>query len=156
MASTWEKGLDFTFGVAVLTADALNQALATLVERGKLAQEHAPAVFDAIMEKGRPARENLVRGLREEMLHPMKGVPALDEIKALEERVASLEQQVNPAAAAASSDAGAGDGAPVAAAAASPHPAPVVETAFVPEPVDSPAADMAAAERNHEEGKEVG
>ena len=36
MATTLEKGLDFTFGVAILTAEALNQALSSLVERGKL------------------------------------------------------------------------------------------------------------------------
>ncbi len=96
MASPWEKGLDFTFGVAVLTAEALEQAVAALVERGKVAQENAPAVIDAILEKGRPAREALVRTLREEVWEPIRGleVPASLEIRALEERVAVLERQV--------------------------------------------------------------
>jgi polyhydroxyalkanoate synthesis regulator phasin len=106
MASTLEKGLDFTFGAAILTAEALNQAIAGLVERGKLAQEHAPAVFEAIMEKGRPAREGLFRNLRDEMLHPRKGVAALDEIQALEERVAVLERQIAPPSAAQATDDG--------------------------------------------------
>lgn len=99
MGSVFEKGLDFTFGVAVLTAEALNQAITALREKGKVAQEHGPAVFDAILEKGRPLRETLLRNLREE-IEPLKqcGVgAATDEIKALEERVASLEQQVSPA-----------------------------------------------------------
>ena len=99
MASPWEKGLDFTFGVALLTAEALGQAAAALAERAKVAQESAPAVWEAVLEKGRPVRESLLRNLREEVWQPIRGraVPASLEIKALEERVAVLEQQVNPA-----------------------------------------------------------
>jgi polyhydroxyalkanoate synthesis regulator phasin len=98
MASPWEKGLDFTFGVALLTAEALEQAVGALVERGKVAQENAPAVVEAILEKGRPTRETLARTLREEVWQPIRGqgVPASPEIKALEERVAVLERQVAP------------------------------------------------------------
>lgn len=99
-----EKILDFTFGVAVLTAETLSQAVASLVDRGKVAQEHAPAIVDAIMEKGKPARENLLKGVREDMLQAPKKADegtaatppanASNEISVLEARVKTLEQQL--------------------------------------------------------------
>ncbi len=99
MSSTIEKGLDFTLGVAVLTAEALDQVINGLVEKGKVARENAPAVFDAVMERGRPAREQFVRAVKEDVLPQLKrsGTASNDEIRALEERVTALETQVNAA-----------------------------------------------------------
>ena len=77
--------------MAILTAEALNDALHRLADQGKEAQQHAPALLDTILAKGKPARENLLRGICEEMFHPMKA----DEIRTLEERVVKLEQQVS-------------------------------------------------------------
>ena len=96
MSSTIEKGLDFTLGVAVITAEALDQVINSLVEKGKVARENAPAVYDAVMERGRPAREQLIRAVKEDVLPQLKlsGSASRDEIRSLEERVAALEKQV--------------------------------------------------------------
>nr|CAA9253903.1 hypothetical protein AVDCRST_MAG63-2059 [uncultured Armatimonadetes bacterium] len=99
MPSTLERGLDLTLGFAILTAEALDQAIQQLVEKGKVAREHAPAIFDTVMEKGRPARENLLRVVRDDVLPGLKkaggGGSADAEIQTLEDRVATLEQQVS-------------------------------------------------------------
>lgn len=54
-----EQVVDFAFGVALTAAEALEKAV-------KLAQNEAPGVWEALQEKGRPAREKLVQSLREE------------------------------------------------------------------------------------------
>ncbi len=133
-----EQVVDFAFGVALTAAEALEKAV-------KTAQTEAPGVWEALQEKGRPAREKLVQSLREETREeteaatatqtksdptppeegdsgetsqpksddfppmpppPIKpaprpfgfgrlgGVSAEDEIKALEDRVKTLEREV--------------------------------------------------------------
>lgn len=83
-----EKGIDFTLGVGVVTVEAIQHALT-----------HLPVVWETVREKGRPARESLLRNLRNEFLDPLEGlgVPTTSEIKQLEARVAVLEQQVGAA-----------------------------------------------------------
>lgn len=100
--SPLEKGLDFTIGAALLTAETLEQVVGGLVEKGKIAREHAPAVFETLMERGRPTREQWLRTFKGEIVpqFTMGGPgerPAEEEIQTLEERVATLEQQVSPA-----------------------------------------------------------
>ena len=96
--SSLEKGLDFTIGAALLTADVIEGLVSRLVEKGKVARESAPVVFDTLIERGRPTREQWLRTLHEEILPQFKvgrpDVPAEAEIQVLEERVATLEQQV--------------------------------------------------------------
>lgn len=125
-----EQVVDFAFGVALTAAEALEKAV-------KVAQTEAPGVWEALQEKGRPAREKLVQSLREETREeaeaatqgkvdletpedgetvevakpadptlPIKPAPrpfgfgrigsgsAEDEIKALEDRVKTLEREV--------------------------------------------------------------
>jgi len=97
--SPLEKGLDFTIGAALLTAEAAEALVNRLVEKGKIARESAPVVFDTLIERGRPTREQWLRTLREEILPQFKpgrpDAPAEEEIQVLEERVATLEQQVS-------------------------------------------------------------
>ncbi|MBC8138747.1 MAG: GNAT family N-acetyltransferase [Fibrella sp.] len=54
-----EQVVDFAFGVALTAAEALEKAV-------RSAQSEAPAVWEALQEKGRPARQKLVQSLREE------------------------------------------------------------------------------------------
>ncbi len=137
-----EQVVDFAFGVALTAAEALEKAV-------KVAQNEAPGVWEALQEKGRPARQKLVQSLREETREeteaatqpkvdgeppsdgtvttpeakpvdsvlPIKPAPrpfgfgrigsgsAEDEIKALEDRVKSLEREVVSPVVAAPSDA---------------------------------------------------
>lgn len=101
--SSLEKGLDFTIGAALLTAETLEQVIGTLVEKGKIARENAPTVFETLMERGRPTREQWLRTVKDEILPQFKlggpsgsAPPAEEEIQVLEDRVATLEQQVSP------------------------------------------------------------
>ncbi|MBC7807053.1 MAG: GNAT family N-acetyltransferase, partial [Akkermansiaceae bacterium] len=127
-----EQVVDFAFGVALTAAEALEKVVRT-------AQTEAPGVWEALQEKGRPARQKLVQSLREETreeteavtqgkvevdptddggdgevlqpkpmepIVPIKPAPrpfgfgrlgsvsAEDEIKALEDRVKTLEREV--------------------------------------------------------------
>ncbi len=130
-----EQVVDFAFGVALTAAEALEKVVRT-------AQTEAPGVWEALQEKGRPARQKLVQSLRDETreeteavaqskpeeptgdgdggtaelkpvepIVPIKPAPrpfgfgrigsvsAEDEIKALEDRVKTLEREVvSPAA----------------------------------------------------------
>ncbi len=61
-----EQVVDFAFGVALTAAEALERAVTVLGERAKVAQQEAPAVWEALQQKGRPAREKLVQSLRDE------------------------------------------------------------------------------------------
>lgn len=54
-----EQVVDFAFGVALTAAEALEKAVRT-------AQTEAPGVWEALQEKGRPARQKLVQSLRDE------------------------------------------------------------------------------------------
>lgn len=106
---TGERVLDIAFGLGILAAEALEKAIGQLGERAKTAQQYAPAVLDAVQEKGRPAREKLLTNLKDSHLfHPMKPTgeeeggsssagsgSAEDEIRTLEERVKELEKQVD-------------------------------------------------------------
>lgn len=101
---TGEKVLDIALGLGMLAAETLEKAISQVSERAKVAQQHAPAILDALEEKGRPAREKLLSNLRESNLyHTMKaeegegaaGKSADEEITALEERVRELEKQVD-------------------------------------------------------------
>ncbi len=100
--SSLEKGLDFTIGAALLTAETLEQVIGSLVEKGKIARENAPSVFETLMERGRPTREQWLRTVKDEILPqfklggPSSAPPAEEEIQTLEDRVATLEQQVSP------------------------------------------------------------
>ncbi len=104
--SSLEKGLDFTIGAALLTAETLEQVIGTLVEKGKIARENAPSVFETLMERGRPTREQWLRTVKGEILPQFKlggpgssAPPADEEIQTLEDRVATLEQLVSPVSA---------------------------------------------------------
>ncbi len=100
-----ERALDIAFGAALLAAEALEKAVDNLSEKAKQAKEYAPAVLDAVQEKGRPAREKAFKSFRDDVTNPVKTavgvapaapVSAEDEIRTLEERVKTLEAQVAP------------------------------------------------------------
>jgi|GEM_PF-888740 Acetyltransferases len=108
---TSDRLVDFAFGVALSAAEVLEKVVKGAVETAKQAQEKAPSFFGEMQEKGRPVREKLVRDLRGDSLKAtVQNVAdkaadvvtvgksnfqsAEEEIRALEERVKSLEQEV--------------------------------------------------------------
>jgi hypothetical protein len=66
----------------------------------RIVREAAPAVIETLRERGRPTREHLARTLKDEILPQFKlgsaETPAEGDLRTLEERVATLEQEVGP------------------------------------------------------------
>ena len=101
-----DQVVDFAFGVALSAAETLEK----VVNQAVGAAKDAPSFFEQMQEKGRPAREKLIRDLRGDVLKPARDAAetvadvatagrasfksAEDEIRALEERVKTLEREV--------------------------------------------------------------
>jgi len=84
-----DQVVDFAFGVALTAAEVLEKAVEALSEKAKIAQKEAPAVWEAMQDKGRPAREKLVQSLREETKEETDAATSATAVKTSEPPVES-------------------------------------------------------------------
>jgi polyhydroxyalkanoate synthesis regulator phasin len=83
-------------GVFSLTREKAEQVVKELAEKGQVSAEEAKGMFRELVEKGEQEREALLRTIRSELnrLREEVGLATKGDLKALEERISSLEARL--------------------------------------------------------------
>ena len=84
-----DKGIEYAF----MTRDKLTQAAKEMAKENKLNKEEAKKLLDHLVKKSEETKKNLQDDLQELIKNTLKkmNIPAQEEIKKLEARIAKLE-----------------------------------------------------------------
>lgn len=100
MLESLKKTLFAGVGATVMSADAVKNAFADLVKKGKLSAEDAKSAFDKAAERGEEDAKTFYEKAAERGKKALENLPlaSAEQLAALEKRVAALEEKLGVAA----------------------------------------------------------
>ncbi|KAB8130727.1 polyhydroxyalkanoate synthesis regulator [Gracilibacillus oryzae] len=98
MKETFRKGVSLGLGLAAVSKEQAEKIIDELIKKGELSREDSNDIFAQLRQKGEESQGKMDEKVKQKLQAMLDDLEVVrkDDLRALEQRLAALEQKIHP------------------------------------------------------------